>query len=171
MNKRRFFYETQTYITVFPRTIELYPEKGKQIHSLKLSIFIIHYNITFTYATHHLARRSRMVELYFHSPICFRVIVIKYRDNYLLHWALWPVNLRTSLELWIYGQWVALLGRGISPVARPLPTQDNTNRDTTRTDIHASSGIRTHCPSVRVGEDISCLILRGPCDRQVQGQI
>jgi hypothetical protein len=39
-------------------------------------------------------------------------------------------------------------------------TQNNTD-----TDIHASSGIRTHDPSVRAGEDSSCLRPRGHCDR------
>jgi hypothetical protein len=47
-----------------------------------------------------------------------------------------------------YRQLVGLLGRMISPVARPLPTQDNTNTEETRTDIHASTGIRTHDHSV-----------------------
>jgi hypothetical protein len=38
---------------------------------------------------------------------------------------------------------VGLLGRGISPVASPLPTQENTNTEETRTDTHASSGINS----------------------------
>jgi hypothetical protein len=46
------------------------------------------------------------------------------------------------------------------PVARPLPTQDNTY-----TDIHALSGIRTHDPSVRESEDSSFLRPLGHCDR------
>jgi hypothetical protein len=33
------------------------------------------------------------------------------------------------------------------------------------TDIHALSGIRTHDPSVRAGEDSSCLRPRCHCDR------
>jgi hypothetical protein len=33
------------------------------------------------------------------------------------------------------------------------------------TDIHASSGIQTHDPSVRVGGDGSCLKPRGQCDQ------
>jgi hypothetical protein len=33
-------------------------------------------------------------------------------------------------------------------------------------DIHASSGIRTHDPSVRTGEDSSCIRPRGYCDRR-----
>jgi hypothetical protein len=40
-------------------------------------------------------------------------------------------------------------------VVRPQHTQNNTNRK--NADIHASSGIRTHDPSVREGEDGSCL--------------
>jgi hypothetical protein len=36
------------------------------------------------------------------------------------------------------------------------------------TDVHALSGIRTHDPSVRAGEDGSCLRLRDHCDRRVE---
>jgi hypothetical protein len=43
---------------------------------------------------------------------------------------------------------------GDQPDARPQLTQ-NTNR--INADIHDSSGIRTHYPSVSAGEDISCL--------------
>jgi hypothetical protein len=42
-------------------------------------------------------------------------------------------------------------------VARPLPTHRTTQTQNKRTDIHASSWIRTNDPSVRVGEDCSCL--------------
>jgi hypothetical protein len=48
---------------------------------------------------------------------------------------------------------------GDQPVARPLSTHR------INADIHASSGIRTHDPSTRTGEDGSCLRLRGHCDR------
>jgi hypothetical protein len=51
------------------------------------------------------------------------------------------------------------------PVARTLHTQDNTNTEYTQTNIHASSGIRTHDPSVQASEDISCLRPRAHCDR------
>jgi hypothetical protein len=57
-------------------------------------------------------------------------------------------------------QLVGLLGRVISPVARPLPTQDNTNTEEKRTDIHASSGIRTHDSSVCAGEDTDYFCLK-----------
>jgi hypothetical protein len=79
-----------------------------------------------------------------------------------------PSVLFPSQLIWNYGSYrqsVGLLGRAISPVARPLPTQDNTNTEDTRTDIYASSGIRTHDSSVRASEDILCLILNGHCDR------
>jgi hypothetical protein len=46
---------------------------------------------------------------------------------------------------------------GISPVARPLPTQDNTNTEETQTYIHASNSIQTHDPSVPAGKDFSWL--------------
>jgi hypothetical protein len=46
---------------------------------------------------------------------------------------------------------------GDQPISMPLLIQDNTSREKTQTYIHASSGIRTHDPSVRAAEDISCL--------------
>jgi hypothetical protein len=73
--QKTLFLWNPNVITVFPRTTELCPEKGKQIHSQNL-FFIIHYNITFTCTTHRLARRWRMLELYLHSPICFHGIVL-----------------------------------------------------------------------------------------------
>jgi hypothetical protein len=49
------------------------------------------------------------------------------------------------------------------PVARPFPTQDNTAR--INVDIHNSSGIWTHDPSVWAGEGISSLRSLGHCDQ------
>jgi hypothetical protein len=46
-------------------------------------------------------------------------------------------------------------------------TQDNTNTEETRTDIHAFSEIRNHDPGVAVGEDSSCLRPLGHCDRPI----
>jgi hypothetical protein len=62
--------------------------------------------------------------------------------------------------IWNYGSYrhsVGFLRRVISPGARLLPTQDSTNTEETRTDIHASSWIRTHDHSVWAGEDRSDL--------------
>jgi hypothetical protein len=42
---------------------------------------------------------------------------------------------------------------GDQPVARPLPTHTTTQTQNKHTDIHASSGIRTHVPSVLAGEE------------------
>jgi hypothetical protein len=75
--------------------------------------------------------------------------------------------IRINPELGSYRQSIGLLGQVISPVARPLPTQDNRNTEETRTDIHDLSRIRTHERSVWAGEDISCLRPRGHCDRQL----
>jgi len=59
-------------------------------------------------------------------------------------------------NLWIY--WT--IGRtpwtGDRPDARPLPAHRVTQHTKTRTRIHASSGIRTHDPSVRLAEDRTC---------------
>jgi hypothetical protein len=52
----------------------------------------------------------------------------------------------------IYTQSVGLVGREDQPVARPLPTHKINAHNA---DIHASSVIRTHDPSVRASKDSS----------------
>jgi hypothetical protein len=56
---------------------------------------------------------------------------------------------------------------GDQPVTVPyLHTEQHKHRINAHdTDIHASSGIRTHDPSVQASEDTSCLRPRGHCDR------
>jgi hypothetical protein len=74
-----------------------------------------------------------------------------------------PVSFSSEI-IWNYEAYrgsIGFLGWLISPVARPLPTQENTHKGETLTDFHASSGIRTHDASVLAGEDISCLKPRG----------
>jgi hypothetical protein len=87
-----------------------------------------------------------------------------------------------QIYLWLYspcGPWPLFLflnlhtvGRtpwtGDFPVARPLPAHRTTQTESTQADTHALSGIRTHDPSVRVGEDGSCLRPRG--HREGQGR-
>jgi hypothetical protein len=59
-----------------------------------------------------------------------------------------------------------LLGRGISQSqCLYLHTEQQKHRINAYTDIHALSGIRTHDPSARSGEDGSCLRQRDHCDR------
>jgi hypothetical protein len=61
-----------------------------------------------------------------------------------------------SLQFLNLGQSVGFLGRGISPSqGRYLAQTQNKHRHP------CLSGLRTHDPSVRVGEDISCLRPRG----------
>jgi hypothetical protein len=61
---------------------------------------------------------------------------------------------------------VGLLGRMINrSQGRCLHTEQHKHRINAHTDIHASSGIRTHDPSVRANEDSSCLRPRGHGDR------
>jgi hypothetical protein len=63
-------------------------------------------------------------------------------------------------------QSVGLLGLVISPSqGRYLRTEQHKHTITGATDIHASSGIRTHDPNVRAIDDSSCLRLRGHCNR------
>jgi hypothetical protein len=60
---------------------------------------------------------------------------------------------------------VGLLGRGISPAPRSLPTHRTTQHRKTQTHIHVTSRIRTCYPNVRAAEDSTCLRLRGYWDR------
>jgi hypothetical protein len=63
-----------------------------------------------------------------------------------------------------FTQSVGILGRGISPSqGRYLHIGQHKHR--INADIHASSGIQTHDPSVCEGQDSSCLRLRDHCDR------
>jgi hypothetical protein len=66
-----------------------------------------------------------------------------------------------------FTQSVGLLGRVISPSqGRYLHTGQHKHRIHVHTDIHALNGILTHDPSIRAGEDSSCLSLPGYRDRQ-----
>jgi hypothetical protein len=53
---------------------------------------------------------------------------------------------------------------GDQPCRKAATYTGQQDTEETRTDIHASSGIRTHDPSVREDEDISCLRPHGHCD-------
>jgi hypothetical protein len=57
------------------------------------------------------------------------------------------------------------LGGGSARRKATTYTQDSINPD-----MHASSGIRTHDPSVRAGEESSCLRRRDYCDRLASEQ-
>jgi hypothetical protein len=78
-------------------------------------------------------------------------------------------NLGRFFSFLIYTESVGLLGRGISPSqGRYAHTEQHKHRiNTINTDIQALSGFRIHDPSVRAGDDGSCLRLRpsGQCDR------
>jgi hypothetical protein len=61
---------------------------------------------------------------------------------------------------------------GNQPDARPLPAHRTAKTQNKRTQTsNASSGIRTHDPSVRASEDSSCLGPRGHCDRRINGLV
>jgi hypothetical protein len=68
---------------------------------------------------------------------------------------------------WSYTQLVGLFGLGIRrSQGLYLHTEQHKHRiNTHNTNIHASSGILTHDPSVRASEESSCLRPRGYCDR------
>jgi hypothetical protein len=67
-----------------------------------------------------------------------------------------------------FTQTVGLLGRLIIlSEGRYLHTRQHKHRINAHTDIYALSGIRTQDPSVRAGEDSSCLRLRCHYDRLV----
>jgi hypothetical protein len=74
-----------------------------------------------------------------------------------------PWNALLHFSFVIIRQSVGLLGRGISPSqGRYLHMEQHKHRiNAHNTDVHALSVIRTHDPSIRVIEDISCLRPRG----------
>jgi hypothetical protein len=75
------------------------------------------------------------------------------------------VGLGSFFSFLIHTQSVGLFGRGISPSqGRYLYTEQHKHRTDAHTDIHTSSVIKTHDPSVRASEDSSCLGPRGHCD-------
>jgi hypothetical protein len=77
--------------------------------------------------------------------------------------AIWPFptqNLTSETYESIFRHLVGLLGREINPT-QVYTGQHNTKKKKTRAHIHASSGIRTHDPSVRAVEDRTCLRPRG----------
>jgi hypothetical protein len=86
----------------------------------------------------------------------------KYYGSAALCWAL-----AGFLVSWSDSHSEGLLGRGISPSqGRYLHTEQHKHSiNSHNTDIHTSSEIRTHDPSVRATEDHSCLRPCGHCDR------
>jgi hypothetical protein len=76
------------------------------------------------------------------------------------------VDLGRFFSFLIYTQSIRLLGWGISPSQGRYRHRINAY-----TDIHVSSGIRTQDPSVRAGEDSSCLRPRGHCEQLVHRSI
>jgi hypothetical protein len=66
--------------------------------------------------------------------------------------------------LFILTRAVGLLGRGISS-SQGRYLHPGQHRINAHTDLHASSGIRTHYPSVRASEEGSYLRPHGHCDR------
>jgi hypothetical protein len=67
--------------------------------------------------------------------------------------ALQPLNLGRFFSFLILHTVGRTPWTGNQPVARPLLAHRTTQTQDKSTDIHASSRIRTHDPSVRTGED------------------
>jgi hypothetical protein len=79
------------------------------------------------------------------------------------------MKLSVSLQLLDLGQSVRLLGRAITSSQGSSCTQTQKNTHTTQIlNIHALSGIRTHCPGVHASEDSSCLRPLSYRDRPVE---
>jgi hypothetical protein len=87
----------------------------------------------------------------FHSTLFYSVPIY---SILVLQPSVWPWALFQFLNLNTDGRtpWT-----GDQHVARPLPTHRTTQTQNTHTDIHVSSGIQTHDPSVRARKDISYL--------------
>jgi hypothetical protein len=110
--------------------------------------------------------------IYFHAfsilchtstPVCLSVCLSIYLSIYgsTAPCEPWPL-----FSFLIYTQSIGLLRRGISPSQdRYLHTEKQKQNKRTQTS-HASSEIRTHNPSVRVGEHGSRLRPRSHCERR-----
>jgi hypothetical protein len=102
------------------------------------------------------------VQLFADLSVCLSTYIYIYLSIYLsIYGSTALVDFCRFFSFLIYTQSAGLPGRGVSPSrGRYLHTEY------THADIHALSGIRTHDPSVRVGEDSSSFGQRGPCDRR-----
>jgi hypothetical protein len=86
---------------------------------------------------------------------------------FVYQWLYSPfLDLGRFVSVLIYTQSVGLVGRGISPSQGRYLHAEQHKQNKTHTDIHASSGIRTHDPSLREGKDGSCVRPRGHCGRR-----
>jgi hypothetical protein len=104
----------------------------------------------------------------------FGKVTFIYTENHLKHtntvWSYFFLWLYSPLVLGRFFSFLIVyaVGRtawtGDQPVAKTLPTPRTTQTQNKHTDIHALSGIETHHPNVRTGEDGSCLRPRGHCD-------
>jgi hypothetical protein len=79
-------------------------------------------------------------------------------------WLYIPLDLGRFFSFLMYTQSVGLLGMGIS-LSQSHCLHTEQHRQNKCTDIHVSSGIRNHDPSVLAGEDGSFLRPRGHCNR------
>jgi hypothetical protein len=99
----------------------------------------------------------------FSSLICIAVIL-----SFIHQWLYSPLlgpGLFFSYVIF-FTQTVELLGRVISPSqGRYVHAGQHKHRINTHTNIHASSGIRTHDRSLGTSGNSSCLRARGHCDR------
>jgi hypothetical protein len=86
----------------------------------------------------------------------------------LLPFVLGPPVCFPSEFIWMCGSWRQSVWHRTcdQPCREAATTQDNINTEETGTGIHASSGIRTHDPSIWAGENVSCLGRRGHCDQR-----
>jgi hypothetical protein len=95
-------------------------------------------------------------------------LLINHRNRFIYSY-IWLCSLLLDLGCflisWPFTQPVGLLGWGSVRRKAATFTQNSTNTEYTHTDIHASSGIRTHDPNVWAGEDSPCLRSCGHCDR------
>jgi hypothetical protein len=98
-----------------------------------------------------------------------KVIMTRWMNDVVVGSLWYPHHLSVAVQPWSLFQFLNLYTVGRTPWTRDLPVARPLPRDTKQhkhTDIHASSGIRTHGPSVLAGEHGSYLRPRGHCDRQ-----
>jgi hypothetical protein len=89
--------------------------------------------------------------------ICTVACIKDYSVNLDLSICIPSLGLFSFFSFLIFNKVRRIPWTGDQPVARPLPAHRTTQTQNKHTDIHASSGIRTHDPSFRASEAVHAL--------------
>jgi hypothetical protein len=139
--------------------------ESKEPIKLGLAIIILNFTRKMPYSKFDLGTDCRV-------RICsFSVPLDEWRDSFIHLWLCSPsLNLGCFFSLLIFYTVDRTPWTWDQSDVIPLPAhRTTTNTEETHTDIHASSGIRTHDPNIWAGEDNSCPRPGSHCDRPNDG--